>query len=114
MTLLKQHIEESQKEIKDILGLFIPKAKEDGVVSQERIEWELDFRSHILSSVASREKLLVEKLIKEIKNNLPKVITPTVEPPPNHLSQNQIFAGGQVNMATRVIEKLDDLLKSLE
>ena len=96
MTLLKQHIEESQKEFEEKFPT-------------KQIEYP-----YIKSFLTSREKLLVEKLIKEIKNNLPKVITPTVEPPPNHLSQNQIFAGGQVNMATRVIEELDDLLKSLE
>jgi len=42
--------------------------------------------------------------------NLPKIITPTVEPPPNGLSQNQIFAIGQMNMLLRVF----DLLESLE
>jgi len=45
-----------------------------------------------------------------VRENLPKVITPTVEPPPNNLSQNQIFAGGQMNMLLRVT----DLLASLD
>jgi len=45
-----------------------------------------------------------------VRENLPKVITPTVEPPPNNLSQNQIFAGGQMNMLLRVT----DLLASFE
>ena len=51
------------------------------------------------------------KLIAEIEGRLPKVITPTVEPPPNKLSQNQIFAGGQVNMILRVKELLETILK---
>ena len=37
-----------------------------------------------------------------------KIITPIVEPPPNNLSQSQIFASGQVNMLMRVREVLDD------
>ena|SRR3990167_5227017 len=38
-----------------------------------------------------------------------KAITPNVEPPPNHLSQNQIFAGGQVNMHLRVMEAIESI-----
>ena len=45
-----------------------------------------------------------------LRENLPKIITPTVEPPPNNLSQNQIFASGQMNMLLRVT----DLLSSLD
>jgi len=46
-----------------------------------------------------------------VKENLPKIITPTVEPPPNNLSQNQIFASGQMNMLLRVYDILDSLDK---
>jgi len=55
------------------------------------------------------EEIVVEDR-KRVRENLPKVITPTVEPPPNNLSQNQIFAGGQMNMLLRVT----DLLASFE
>ena len=55
------------------------------------------------------EKKGAEGVIERIRENLPKVITPTVEPPPNKLSQNQIFAGGQVNMLLRIEEKLQAL-----
>ena len=57
-----------------------------------------------MSELQQLEKL--QKAIREIRNL--RVITPTVEPPPNRLSQNQVFAGGQMNMllrATEVIEK---------
>lgn len=60
-----------------------------------------------------RTKELLEsqrkEIVEEIIANMPKVITPTVEPPPNKLSQNQIFAGGQTNMAMRVMELLTKL-----
>ena len=48
---------------------------------------------------------------KSVRENLPKIITPTVEPPPNNLSQNQIFASGQINMLLRVYDVLDYLDK---
>ena len=54
------------------------------------------------------------KTLEWVKSNLPKVITPTIEPPPNRLSQNQIFAGGQTNMAIRIIELLDQAIKENE
>ena len=50
---------------------------------------------------------------KRVRENLPKIITPTVEPPPNNLSQNQIFASGQMNMLLRVTELLASLDKPL-
>jgi len=48
-----------------------------------------------------------------VRENLPKIITPTVEPPPNNLSQNQIFASGQMNMLLRVFDLLSSLNKSV-
>ena len=60
-----------------------------------------------MSELQQLEKL--QKAIREIKNL--KVITPTVEPPPNKLSQNQIFAGGQMNMLMRMNEMLDEINK---
>ena len=51
------------------------------------------------------------KLIAEIEGRLPKVIIPTIEPPPNRLSQNQIFGGGQANMLIRVKELLEVMIK---
>jgi len=48
-----------------------------------------------------------------VRENLPKIITPTVEPPPNNLSQNQIFASGQMNMLLRVTDLLSSLDKPL-
>lgn len=42
-----------------------------------------------------------------VRGELPKVITPTVEPPQNKLSQNQIFAGGQMNMLIRTKEIIE-------
>jgi len=56
---------------------------------------------------------LDKETLKFILENLPKVITPTVEPPPNKLSQNQVFAGGQVNMAIRTKELIEKELKEL-
>lgn len=47
----------------------------------------------------------LQKAIREIKAL--KVITPSVEPPKNHLSQNQIFAGGQMNMLVRMGEIIE-------
>jgi len=37
--------------IKSILDLFLSQINSDGVVSQERIEWELDFRTHLLNEI---------------------------------------------------------------
>jgi len=59
-----------------------------------------------MSELQQLERL--QKIIKEIKNL--KVITPTIEPPPNKLSQNQIFAGGQTNMILRTIEIIEKYL----
>ena len=76
----------------------------------------------VFESIKNRVHIIPDKKLKEIINqalaeerkrvreNLPKIITPTVEPPPNNLSQNQIFAGGQMNMLLRVT----DLLESFE
>src|SRR3990167_8036599 len=49
-------------------------------------------RNDILNFIRAQIDLERKKVIEEIRKNLPKVITPTVEPPPNQLSQNQIFA----------------------
>jgi len=59
-----------------------------------------------MSELEQLEKL--QKAIREIKNL--KVITPTIEPPPNKLSQNQIFAGGQMNMLVRMAEIVEKYL----
>ena len=79
---------------------------------------ELLKKGYTASDFDSILNLFAEKIrkatIEEIENNLPKVITPTVEPPPNVLSQNQIFAGGQVNMVMRVKELLTLLSEKLE
>ena len=50
-----------------------------------------------------------ETLKETLLKNLPKVITPTVEPPQNKLSQNQIFAGGQMNMLLRIEEVINKI-----
>ena len=50
-----------------------------------------------------------EKAIEECIASLPKILTPNVEPPPNHLSQNQILAAGQQNMLMRARENMDKL-----
>jgi len=61
--------------------------------------------------------LLIQQAVaeerKRVRENLPKIITPTVEPPPNGLSQNQIFASGQMNMLLRVFDLLEPLDKPL-
>src|SRR3990167_7162054 len=58
------------KEIKSILDLFLSQTNGDEVISQERIEWELDFRTHLLNEIQrnfiSREK--VEKAISKISS----------------------------------------------
>ena len=45
-------VEDNLQSIKEILDLFLLRT---GEVSQERIEWELDFKSHLLKEI---EKLL--------------------------------------------------------
>ena len=57
------------------------------------------------------EAQAVAEEMAKVRENLPKVIMPTVEPPPNNLSQNQIFASGQINMLLRVYDVLDYLDK---
>ena len=59
-----------------------------------------------MSELQQLEKL--QKTVREIKAL--KVITPTIEPPPNRLSQNQIFAGGQMNMLVRMGEIIEKYL----
>jgi len=59
-----------------------------------------------MSELQQLEKL--QKAVREIKNL--KVIIPTIEPPPNKLSQNQIFAGGQMNMLVRMAEIIEKYL----
>ena len=49
------------------------------------------------------EKL--QKTVREIKRL--QILVPEIEPPKNKLSQNQIFAGGQMNMIIRVVEIID-------
>ena len=56
-----------------------------------------------MSELQQLEKL--QKMIKELREL--KVVTPTIEPPPNKLSQNQIFVGGQMNMLLRMIEIIE-------
>jgi threonine synthase len=60
--------------------------------------------------VARAKKEAFEEGVKaereRVVSNLPKVITPNIEPPKNSLSQNQIFASGQANMLMRVLELL--------
>jgi hypothetical protein len=59
-----------------------------------------------MSELQQLEKL--QKAIREIKKL--KIITPTIEPPPNRLSQNQIFAGGEMNMLIRMNEIIEKYL----
>lgn len=68
---------------------------------------------NFLSSLAHRFFEFGLERAKEIAKNV-KVITPTVEPPPNRLSQNQIFAGGEVNMNLRIGEAIDSELQKLQ
>ena len=62
---------------------------------------------HCSNKTSLREEIAAKlnKIIEEIKNL--KIIIPTVEPPPNKLSQNQIFASGQMNMLLRVTEIIE-------
>ena len=55
-------------------------------------------------------KAAVEKCVEAAKSL--KIITPTVEPPRNVLSQNQIFVTGQMNMYIRVLKNLYGCLKT--
>ena len=64
-----------------------------------------DLKSFLSKSI----DLAVAEERERVRENLPKIITPTVEPPPNNLSQNQIFASGQMNMLLRVTELLSSL-----
>ena len=49
--------------IKGILDLFLSQTNRDGVVSQERIKWELDFRSHLLNEIET----IISQRNREIK-----------------------------------------------
>jgi len=73
----------------------------DGMIGSKQKLKDL-FSTSITQAIAEERERLRE--------NLPKIITPTVEPSPNNLSQNQIFASGQMNMLLRVT----DLLSSLD
>jgi len=61
--------------------------------------------------IAQAEQEMLKKIREKIEKV--KVITPTVELPPNKLSQNQIFAGGQANMFLRITEALASLNKEI-
>ena len=64
--------------------------------------------------IRESERNRIIGILKKLEQNLPKVITPTVEPPPNRLSQNQIFAGGQANMLLRVMEVFTEAIKEIK
>ena len=51
------------------------------------------------------------EVLTEIEKEMPKVITPSTELPPNKLSQNGIFFLGQENMLIRVRELIEKLKK---
>ena len=76
----------------------------DGMIGSKQKLKDL-FSTSITQAIAEERERLRE--------NLPKIITPTVEPSPNNLSQNQIFASGQMNMLLRVTELLYSLDKPL-
>lgn len=50
----------------------------------------------------------LQKAIREIKAL--KVINPTIEPPPNRLSQTHVFVTGQINMLLRITEIIEKYL----
>lgn len=54
----------------------------------------------------ARREVMME--VKEAISKL-KIITPEREPPRNKLTQNQIFAGGQINMLVRLNDALATL-----
>jgi len=115
------------------MDYFVPKAKtaHSHANTDKRLE-EFDIREvlpftlgyarrhphEMESTIADRINVEVNYAITQaiaedrerVRENLPKIITPTVEPSPNNLSQNQIFASGQMNMLLRVT----DLLSSLD
>jgi len=73
----------------------------------------LDFKKSVRRVCSTELTQAVAEERARIRENLPKIITPTVEPPPNNLSQNQIFASGQMNMLLRVTDLLSSLDKPL-
>lgn len=55
---------------------------------------------------------IIEEPLKAIETL--QILTPDVEPPPNSLTQNQVFAAGQMNMIMRVREHVDEVTKRLK
>lgn len=94
-----------QEKIDERVGEF--KEKYKGILPPEAIEAGADWYRQAFLSIA-------KEVVEEMRDKMPKVITPTIEPPPNKLSQNQIFAGGQTNMAMRVLEVLGVIEKNIE
>ena len=66
----------------------------------------IEIKSFIFSTYTSEIIGAVDKELKKLR-----VITPTIEPPPNKLSQNQVFAGGQMNMLMRMNEVLNKFIE---
>jgi len=72
-----------------------------------------EFTREIESFLSFKIQEAVAEERARVRENLPKIITPTVEPPFNNLPQNQIFASGQMNMLLRVFDLLSSLNKSV-
>jgi len=99
-------IAESIKDLEFILTEW--EGGTNALLGAVRVNVRLDRITPILTALA--EKTREEERVR-VWGNLPKIITPTVEPPPNGLSQNQIFAIGQMNMLLRVFDLLESLDK---
>src|SRR3990167_8792047 len=85
------------KEIKSILDLFLSQTNGDEVISQERIEWELDFRTHLLNEIQrnfiSREKVeeVIEKIMESHNHNSIPSYTADLEEGCSICIKNQAF-----------------------
>ena len=106
--ILKNIIDSEMACLWSAIAENLPKSQEMAALGKEKIfravkAGYLSYRPIFINQAVAEERARVMEI-------LPKIITPTVEPPPNNLSQNQIFAGGQMNMLLRVY----DLLSSLD
>lgn len=112
MTNLQQLIGQAKKEFAEKFSLNGRWWRKDlsSAFKTVVIEYNKDIEAFLKAKLREAYKAGAEGMRNAIEI---KVLTPSTEPPPNNLSQNQIFGSGQMNAMIRINEKVEAFLSTL-